>query len=1025
MSLSHHTGSARWFRWPVASLRAYFTVVTILATVPMTVLAAILIAQQAQASKNQLEADLSRASLSFALTIEREIASSTDALRLLSLSEPLQRGDLAGIFTSLSAAPKPRTSWGSAFLVNLDGEVLFNTEQPPGRPLGRFGDMAAFERLKRTGQAVVTDMTAGPDGQSSTGILVPVLVDGRVTGALGAWIPPSSWLHLITTMQSTQNGFMTVFDSRMRIIARNKGGPGVIGKPLSDAAQRRIRQQGPAGMALLEMADGDKAYGAWHTIQPTGWGVIVSEPAEPFDRSYFISIGAALAMGVLSLAGGMLLAMWVARRVTEPLRGLAHHGPRASVQPTTVHELRQLEQELLNAELQREATRERLQAKADEFETLFQSSPIGLAMTQGPDCESVLRNPALVRMLNEPDSPDDERTVLPRTGWPLHQIRRQGKTLPLQEQPLQKAARSGERQRDVEIDVVHGNGHMLKLIAHAVPLLDAHGKPRGAIASFTDLTERKQAEESLSTAERRLRESQHLMELAQAAGHVGFFNRDFRDDTVTWTSGLSRLFGLNLSDFVGPWEAWMRRLEGSDRQSVQAAIDAATAARDDHSTFEFRVRLEDGSQRWLFTRVSILYDDGQDEAGRRPTQMHGAVVDVTQQKLIDHERGALVERETHARMEAESANRAKDEFLAMLGHELRNPLGAMAAACEVLNRAQGHEDVAQRARLIITRQTRHLGRLMDDLLDVARVISGKVLLVREPLRLDQLAQRVFNTFELAGQLQSHQVDLDLAEAWVHADTTRMEQVITNLLGNAIKYTPQGGHIRLSVQRLEDEVVLSVQDSGIGMSDELMARAFDLFAQGERSLDRRQGGLGIGLTLVRRLVELHGGIVDVASPGLQQGSTFTLHLPPIEPDASAQRKVALPVHGRRVVVVEDNDDAREALCAMLALGRHETESAQDGLEGVDLIARTSPDVALIDIGLPGLTGYEVAKRLRAQGYQGWLVALSGYGQAEDLQRSRAAGFDEHLVKPVNADKLDRVMALCAEVRAGQPLPQDPS
>ena len=1010
MTLLRQFGLLGRLRWPVASLRAYFIAVTILATVPMTVLAAILIAQQAQAGRTQLESDLVRASHSFALTIEREIASSTDALRILSLAEPLQRGDIAGIFTSMSAAPKPRKSWSSAFLVNLNGEVLFNTEQPPGKPLGKFADMAALARLKQSEQPVVTDLATGPDGRPSTGVLVPVSVNGHVTGALGAWIPSSSWEHLITHNAAIRNGFMSVFDSRMRIIARNKGGSGVVARALPDLTRARMRALGPSGVATLEVLEGGKAYGAWHRRSPNGWGVVIGEEAEPIDRAYLVSIGTALAMGLLSMVAGVLLAMWVARRVTDPLQRLARHGPRAAEQATTVHELHQLEQALQEAERQREAARERLQAKADEFETMFQSSPIGMAITQGLDCAMVLRNPALARMLNEPERSEDPAQPFARTGWPQHQVRRHGKALSLHEQPLQKAARTGERQRDVELDVLHDDGRMLKLVAHAVPLLDAQGRPRGAIATFTDLTERKQAEESLSTAERRLRESQHLMELAQAAGHVGFFNHDFRANTVTWTSGLSRLFGLAISDFVGPWDAWMRRLEPSDRKTVVEALETAAKLGERHCTFEFRTRLEDGSQRWLATRVSIIYD-----GEGKPMQMHGAVVDMTQQKFIDQERAALVERETQARMEAESANRAKDEFLAMLGHELRNPLGAMSAACEVLNRAQSQEDVAQRARLIITRQTRHLGRLMDDLLDVARVISGKVLLVREPLRLDQLAQRVIHTFEIAGQLQTHQVETHFEEAWVHADMTRMEQVITNLLGNALKYTPQGGQIRLCVECRGEEAVLTVRDSGIGMSEELMARAFDLFAQGERSLDRRQGGLGIGLTLVKRLTELHGGQVAVSSPGLQQGSMFTLTLPMIEPDASVHRRTAEPVQGRKVVVVEDNEDARDALCAMLALGQHETSSAVDGREGIALIESVQPDVALIDIGLPELTGYEVARQLRKRGYQGWLVALSGYGQTEDLQRSRAAGFDEHLVKPVNADKLDRVMALSAQPR----------
>ena len=973
-----------WLRWPKASLRVYFMVVIGLATVPVTILAASLITQQVQMRKSQLELDLSRAAASFALTIEREVASSMDALYILSLSEPLQHGDVAGLFSSISAAPWPRQSWRSAFLVNLDGDVIFNTRQPQDRQLGKVGDMAALARLKQTRQAVITDLVAGPDGEPSTGIMVPVLVKGQLTGALGAWIPPSSWHQLIMTMAPARDGFMSIFDAHMHLVARNK-----------------------------DLLEGGQAYGAWHMVSATGWGVEVGEPAPPIDHAHLMSIAATLAMGLLSLITGMYLAMRVARQVTVPLQMLTKHGPHALDKPSTVRELNQLEQALTDAEVQREAAHERLQAKADEFEILFQWSPIGLAITQTSSCDRVLRNPALARMLNELVQ-DSTTPSKPRTGWPQHQVRSQGKTIPVHNLPLQKAARTGQQQMDVELEVIHDTGRTVKLIAHAMPLLDAQGQVRGAIAAFTDITERKQAEELLITAERHLRESQHLMELAQAAGHVGFFNHDFQRGTVTWTSGLSRLFGITLSNFEGPWKAWMRRLDRADRKQVRRTIQMAIAEHANRSTFEFGIHREDGSLHWLSTKVMIGY-----AVNGAPLHMRGAVVDITQQKSYEQERAARVERETQARHEAENTNRAKDEFLAMLGHELRNPLGAMAAACEVLNRAQDQEEMAQRARQIISRQTTHLGRLMDDLLDVARVISSKILLVREPFRLDQLAQHVCHTFDIAGQLQAHQLDTHFDEVWVHADMTRIEQVITNLLDNARKYTQEQGHISMRVERNGVQAVLSIQDSGMGMTPEMMDRAFDLFAQGERSLDRRQGGLGIGLTLVKRLVELHGGQVSVSSPGLQQGCTFTLHLPLANavPAPAAKINHLMPsASHRKVVVIEDNDDAREALCAMLALGEHDILSAVDGRAGLDLIARELPDLALIDIGLPELTGYEVARQIREQGYQGWLIALSGYGQADDLQRSRMAGFDDHLVKPVTPEKLAHLLAYTSEPRS---------
>jgi nitrogen-specific signal transduction histidine kinase/CheY-like chemotaxis protein len=395
----------------------------------------------------------------------------------------------------------------------------------------------------------------------------------------------------------------------------------------------------------------------------------------------------------------------------------------------------------------------------------------------------------------------------------------------------------------------------------------------------------------------------------------------------------------------------------------------------------------------------------------RPLQAIGITVDMTEQQAAEQERAALVEREQAARREAEAASRAKDEFLAMLGHELRNPLSAISSAVEVLNRGGANEALATNARNIIGRQTRHLARLMEDLLDVARVISGKVVLSRQPLELSALVQRLLSTLQLTGQTQQHDLQLQLQEGvWVDADATRIEQVVNNLLTNALKYTPEGRRIEVQLAREGAEAVLEVRDHGLGIPAALLPRIFDLFVQGERTLDRRAGGLGIGLTLVRRLVELHGGTVGVESSS--EGSTFRVRLPAMEPPAlqpvrgEQQRLAAQP---RQVLLVEDNADAMSALRSLLELDGHTVSTAVDGVAGLAELLRMRPEVAVIDIGLPGLTGYEVAKRSRAAGHAGKLIALSGYGQGRDVQQALRAGFDAHLVKPVDPEALRRLLA----------------
>src|SRR6266403_1789880 len=378
---------------------------------------------------------------------------------------------------------------------------------------------------------------------------------------------------------------------------------------------------------------------------------------------------------------------------------------------------------------------------------------------------------------------------------------------------------------------------------------------------------------------------------------------------------------------------------------------------------------------------------------------------------------ATTERKAHeaelvaARATAERANRAKDEFLAMLGHELRNPLSAIGSAVAVLERLRVDDLRGTRATQIIARQTQHLARLMDDLLDVGRVVTGKIVL--EPRAMDLLAaaRRAVATLRAAGVTERHDVSVDGRPVWVTGDATRLEQVVTNLVSNALKFTPAGGTIRVWVGVEGGEALLRVSDSGVGMSPDLLPRIFDLFVQGDQPPERASGGLGIGLTLVRQLVELHGGRVKARSAGPGQGSVFTIRLPvartTVSDDAGGRQAGVAPC---RILVVVDNADARDMLLALLTLDRHEVVTAADGPAGVDAALRLRPDVALVDIGLPGLHGYAVARRIRAteSGRAIKLIALTGYGQSEDTRQAREAGFDLHLVKPVEPGRLDEAL-----------------
>jgi two-component system, sensor histidine kinase len=360
-------------------------------------------------------------------------------------------------------------------------------------------------------------------------------------------------------------------------------------------------------------------------------------------------------------------------------------------------------------------------------------------------------------------------------------------------------------------------------------------------------------------------------------------------------------------------------------------------------------------------------------------------------------------REMEERRAVERKSHAKDEFLAMLGHELRNPLSAISSASALLG-LPGAEGNA-RARAIIQRQSQHLSRIVDDLLDLSRAMSGKVVLNKKPVDLSALVSTCLDTFRATGRTAAYKLRAEVPPAWVDGDATRLEQVVCNLIDNAIKYTPEGGIIDITTEVLAEEVVFTVKDSGVGIGPDLLPHVFDVFVQGSISLDRAQGGLGIGLSLVRRLVELHGGSVEALSDGNANGSSFIIRLPRVEAPhmpTLAPRGATNGVAKPRVLLIEDNEDGREMMASMLGAYEYTVHQAADGLEGVAAACAHPADVALVDIGLPGIDGYEVARRLRqnpeTRGMR--LIALTGYGLAEDQRRVLEAGFDLHLVKPVD-------------------------
>jgi signal transduction histidine kinase/ActR/RegA family two-component response regulator len=367
-----------------------------------------------------------------------------------------------------------------------------------------------------------------------------------------------------------------------------------------------------------------------------------------------------------------------------------------------------------------------------------------------------------------------------------------------------------------------------------------------------------------------------------------------------------------------------------------------------------------------------------------------------------------------ARAAAEAESRAKNEFLALLAHELRNPLMAIRTTMQTIRGQAERDPIVQRAGQLVIRQVGHLARLLDDLLDVSRLMRGKIELRKETVTLQMIVAAALETTRgfIDARRHSQSISLPAVPLWFEADPTRITQVVGTLLDNAAKYTPAGGGISVTGYREGAEVVVRVRDTGIGIAPEMLRPVFDLFVQADRSRAGSPGGLGVGLTLARTVIELHGGTISAQSEGPGQGSEFVVRLPVGAPVARRgsddRRRVA--IEARRILLVEDDDNAREALRRVLTFDGHRVEVARDGPEGVKLALATAPEIVFVDIGLPGIDGYEVGRCIRAALVsRALLVALTPHGWEEDRQRSAEVGFDAHLVKPASYEDLTRILS----------------
>ncbi len=541
-----------------------------------------------------------------------------------------------------------------------------------------------------------------------------------------------------------------------------------------------------------------------------------------------------------------------------------------------------------------------------------------------------------------------------------------------------------------------------------------------------EIAERRRVEAELRKAETRYRT---LVEQIPAVTFVA--SLDAGRSELYVSPQIEALAGYTAREWRDDPILWYERVHPDDRGPIEVGLAAAIAGGEPFRS-EVRLLARDGRVVWVLVAVQLA--PGDDD---QPGFLQGIAFDITERKMaeealrrVNADLETQVQKRTRELVEANAelrqraadlaeADRNKDDFLAMLAHELRNPLAPVRNALQILKASELLEPRLRWSRDVMDRQVRHMARLVDDLLDVARIRGGLIALRKESVDLASVLDRAVETARPVLDAKRHELIVrpPLPPAWLEADPTRLAQVFSNLLQNAAKYTDEGGRIELTAERDGDAVVVRVKDNGRGIRPALLSKVFELFTQGDRSLARTEGGLGIGLTLVRSLVQSHSGTVEAFSAGERRGSEFVVRLPAVDgevgaPISASQGGTARrAVPARRILVVDDNRDGAESLALLLRAGGHEVRTAHDGAEALEAARAFRPQVVFLDIGLPGMDGYEAARRLRQEPgmEKGLLVALTGYGQEEDRLKAMEAGFNVHLVKPADIDTLQNIMA----------------
>jgi PAS domain S-box-containing protein len=1025
---------------PITMQRALFWLL-LLALLPLAIGAGVVLWQQIERDREVATQQLVGAAGSIALAVERELAAGLAELGVLAHSPLIDIGDWATLTTLLTNVVAQREGTHLA-LVDPAGQLVVSTAAAGGAPLSNLWQLQGRTeewqgRSLPLGSQLLTSSvfaSGGPAasglyygvylGRPAVGIAVPVWREGEVRYALLQSFDPGLFAPALQLPGLDDDAGVTLFDAAGRVILALGAGAAATAEPADPALrplfERGARATGGPGSEVTTDFDGSPHWRALATSGFTGWRVVVTMPRRAALAGATESAQTWGALFLIAVLGSAVLASVLSRRITAPFAELAA-ATRAALQGETprMPASRFLEIDALGAALVEAADRERqrrdemrARAEAEQRESLaLQSARIARA------AEHRLRNLidnlfAFVGILDldgrvaEVNRAPLERAALSRADvlgrpfwecWWWQHDEHAGRRV---REAVREALAGRSTRFDIEAQMA--GGRLITIDLQIEPLRDDDGRVVQLIPSGVDVTDRIEAVRAMRESENRFRaladNMSQLAWIADAGGRATWYNRRWQEFT-------------GIDPGAGDGEAWRDVIEPDDLPAVIASFGHSVATgREWEHTFRMRAAA-DGEYRWFLSRaVPIRNERGE------VVRWFGTNTDITGQREIEHalrdSERLLIENQLRLR----EADRQKDRFIATLAHELRNPLAPILTSAQIVGmRAEPGSDI-ERAQQTIERQARHMARLVDDLLDISRIRHGRLVLKRERCELTDVVAAAVETVRPPLDAAGHRllIGLERRPMPLEADPMRLSQALLNVLSNAVKFSPPGSEIRIAAAVGDGEVRLDVVDRGIGIPAELHEHIFEMFVQERRSGVGGQTGLGIGLALSRSLIEMHGGTIAVASAGRDAGSTFTIRLPLAVAAAVAEpapERPATAASPRRILIVDDNVDAAEALGTMLSLLGHATHVAHDGAGALRLYDLHRPDVVLLDIGLPDISGYEVARRLReAHGDAlGALIALTGWGQEADKQKAASAGFRYHFTKPAHPADIAHVLA----------------